>query len=121
LRPESDEPITYARSLRDHFRDGVKAAHKRRPTSFYLLLITPLVLLLGLRMAQHRDDPLYFASILTLLFVFCGIVLLLAVFDIFAISRRTLREHHNTFRETIGDEQFYRDLATRVAERRRGE
>lgn len=121
MRPESNSTITYARTLRDHFRDGMRAARRRRPTSFYLLLITPVVLLLGLRMAQYRDEPLYFAGILTLLFLFCGVVLLLAVFDIFEISRRSLREHHNAFRETLGEEDFYRDLAIRVVERRRGE
>lgn len=121
MRPDTEKYPPYARTLREHLRDGLKAAHKRRPTSFYLLLLTTVVLLLGLRMAQYRDEPLYFAGMLTLLFVFCGVVLFLAVLDIFEISRRSLREHHNAFRETLGQEDFYRDLSTRVVERRRGE
>lgn len=99
-----------SRTLREHLRDGIVAAHRRRPTSFYMLLITPVVLLLGVQMAQFRNQPWRFAAVLALLFVFCGVVLFLAVIDIFEISRRHLREHRDVFRETLGDEEFYRKL-----------
>lgn len=118
--PDRHSPALHSPTLREHFVAGLKAAHRRRPTSFYLLLLTPVVLLLGARMAQYRDQPWHFAGMLTLLFLFCGAVLFLAVLDIFDIGRRHLREHHAAFRETLGEEAFYKELSDR-AQRQRGE
>lgn len=107
-----------SKTLREHFIDGLKAAQKRRPTSFYMLLITPVVLLLGVKMAEYRDEPWHFAGMLTLLFLFCGAVLWLAVLDIFEISRRHIRAHRDAFRETIADENLYKELASRTGQER---
>ncbi len=118
MTPDPADRFGRSKTLREHFIDGLKAAQKRRPTSFYMLLITPVVLLLGVKMAQYRDEPWQFAGMLTLLFLFCGAVLLLAVIDIFEISRRHFREHRNAFRETLADENLYKKLANRTDQQR---
>jgi len=79
-----------------------------------MLLLTPLVLLLGIKMAEYRDDPLRFAIILSSLFLFCFVTLLRALMDIMEISRNLLREHHATVRETVGDAAFLEELSSRV-------
>lgn len=117
VRLETGQRPSHSKTLREHLRDGVIAAHRRRPLSFYLLLLIPIVLLLGLQMAQFRDQPWRFANVLTLLFLFCGAVLFLAVIDLFAIARRQIREHREAFRETLGDETFFRELGSRVEQR----
>lgn len=117
MRPETGQRLGQSKTLREHLRDGVVAAHRRRPLSFYLLLLIPVVLLLGLQMAKFRAEPWRFANVLTLLFLFCGAVLFLAVADIFAIARRQMREHREAFRETLGDEAFFRELGSRVDQR----
>lgn len=118
MRPELGERLGRSKTLGEHLRDGFVAAHRRRPVSFYMLLITPLVLVLGVQMAQFRDEPWRFASVLALLFAFCGVVLFLAIMDIFAISRRHLREHREAFRETLGEEAFFKELGSRVDQQR---
>jgi hypothetical protein len=114
--PSSSAP----RSTGGIFLRALKEAHKRRPTSFYLLLVMPLVLLLGVHIYRYRDNPHAFALVLTLQFVFFGIVFLRAVMDIFEIARRKLREERENYGKTLGDQAFLRELGRRVdAERRK--
>lgn len=90
-----------------------------RPVSFYLFLAIPLVLLLGLQMTMSMDNPKRFALVLSLMFLFFGIVLLRAVMDVFDIARRNVRGKRDAFRDTLGDEKFARKLGERTRHDRR--
>ena len=84
-----------------------------------MLLAIPVVLLLGLQLAVHKDDPRRFALILSLLFAFFGIVLIHAVLDMFAIARRRLKEDREAYHDTLGQSDFARELGRRVNARKR--
>lgn len=118
MPPEPRNQIAHGRTLREHLWYGFKQAHKRRSISFYMLVLMPVVLMLGLQMAELRDQPWRFAGVLTLLFLFCGVVLCLAVADIFRGIRIHLREHHAAFRDTLGDEEFFKELSDRASQQR---
>ena len=105
---------THPKNLWEHIRTGLYRAHKRRPTSFYLLLLVPLVLYLGAVMGQYLDRPLWFATILGLLFLFFGIIVLHAIRDVFHITRKNLREHRDSYTDTLGDTDFIHELAERI-------
>ncbi|MBP8128386.1 MAG: hypothetical protein KA184_02315 [Candidatus Hydrogenedentes bacterium] len=96
-----------------------QSSRRWRPVSFYLLLIIPLVMLLGLQMVTSRDNPRRFALVLSLMFLFFGILLLRAVMDLFDIARRRLREERDSFRDTLGDKSFTNALRRRIRERKR--
>jgi len=85
-----------------------------RSFSFYMLLTMPLVLMLALPLLVKERRAAYFATILTLLFVFFGIVLLRAVMDIFEISRKQLSEHRRNFQSTLGEDDFMHALGDRL-------
>lgn len=118
MPPDPRERIARSLTLREHFWQGFKQAHKRRPISFYMLVLMPVVLLLGLQMAELRDQPLRFVGVLTMLFVFCGVVLCLAVADIFRGIRIQVREQRAAFRDTLGDEEFFKELSARTGQQR---
>jgi len=88
----------------------MREAHAWRPMSFYMLLLTPLVLALGAHMFRHQDDPFRFASVLALLFVFFGVVSVRAVKDVFQISRRRLDVARQNWAETLGEPDFLETL-----------
>jgi len=98
------------RTLREHLWQGIAAAHGRRPASFYLLLTIPIVLLLALHLFQTADDPRRLALGLSLLFLFLGVLLIRAILDILGLVRRLVAEHHRSYRETLGDEEFLEAL-----------
>lgn len=85
----------------------------RRSFSFYMLLTMPLVLMLALPLLMKQHRAAYFATILTLLFVFFGVVLLRAVMDIFEISRKQLSEDRRNFQNTLGEDGFMHALGNR--------
>ena len=118
MRPETGERLGRSKTLREHFVAGIRAAHRRRPISFYVLVLTPFVLLLGLQMADFRGTPWRFAGVLSLLFAYCGVVLFLALSDIFKMARQNMREHREAFRDTLGDETFFKELGSRVDQQR---
>lgn len=84
-----------------------------RPTSFYLLLAIPIVLLLGLQMITAWNSPKRVALVLSLMFAFFGIVMLRGVMDMFDIARRRFREDRDAFRDTLGDQAFAKKLGRR--------
>jgi hypothetical protein len=108
----SNEPRPI-RSLRQHLWQGMASAHRRRPASFYLLLTIPVVLLLALHLFQTAADPRRLALGLSLLVLFLGVLLIRAVLDIFFLIRRLVAEHHQSYRETLGDEAFLEALRAR--------
>ncbi len=101
-------------TLRGYFREALRQANAWRPVSFYFLLAIPVVMVLGAQMFRFEDNPARFALILSLIFIFFGVVLLRAVMDLFEISRRSLREHRNAWVETLGDAGFIEELGDRV-------
>ena len=115
MKQNSDEMAPMP-TLRGYFREALRQANAWRPVSFYFLLAIPVVLLLGAQMFRFEDNPARFALVLSLTFVFFGIVLLRAVMDLFEISRRSLREHRNTWAETLGEAEFIQELGGRVRE-----
>ncbi len=122
MRDDSDEmALKPAPTLREHFRRGFKAAHARRPSSFYLLLLIPLVLVLGAQMFNPNISPTRFAFVLTLLFIFFGVVIVRAVMDIFEITRDRLHEHRQSFQDTLGAQEFVSELGDRVRKSEKGE
>lgn len=83
-----------------------------------MLLAIPLVMLLAVPIFLRWDDnPLRLAGVLTLLFVFLGVVLLRAVMDIFEIGRKNLTEKRDTFRTTLGEDAFLHRLGESVKEK----
>ncbi len=102
------------RSLWEYFGKGFIKAHKRRPLSFYLLLLIPVVLLLGVHIAEYRDAPTRFATLLTLMLVFFWLITACALSDLFGLYRKHLRERCAVYRDTIGDPEFAQRLGDRV-------
>jgi uncharacterized membrane protein len=105
-------------TLREHFSRGFRLAHRWRPSSFYLLLATPLVLLLGTQLAEYRDEPKRFVFVLGLMLLFFGVVFLRAVMDVFEILRRRHAEERKGFVETLGEAEFVEELGSRVEKAR---
>ncbi len=99
-----------ALSLRRQFMEALKRAHRRRPASFYMLVVTPVVLFLAVDLLAHRDEPRRFAAGLILLVIFFGVVLVRAVMDIFEIGRKHLQEQRDSYRDTLGDHDFISTL-----------
>ena len=89
-----------------------------RPVSFYLLFAILFALLLGVRIVYVQDDPVRFASFLTLFFILFFFVLVRAIIDLFDILRRHFTERERVFRSTLGETEFAEELGRRVAERR---
>jgi len=114
LLHEPATKTTYVRTVWDYLRQGFIEAHKRRPLSFYLLLLVPLVLLLGVHIADYRDSPLRFATMLGLMFVFFLLITIRAFNDLFGMIRRHRAEKRNLYLETIGDKAFVESLGAKV-------
>ena len=86
--------------------------------SLYLLLAIILVLLLGLQMAQYREEPKKFALVLGCMFLFFFFVMVYAVLDAGQIIRGHVKENQKLFRSTLGDEEFLDELRDRVRKNR---
>jgi len=103
---DANDKLRRPRTLGEHVRLGLSEAHAWRPASFYMLLAMPVVLALGAHMFRYQDDPLRFASILALQFVFFGIVAGRAIKDMFQISRKRLSVARRDWEETLGEARF---------------
>lgn len=93
------------------------ARRAERNSSFYLLLIIPLVMMLSLHAFLDLSHPQRFALVLICLFLFFGIAILLAIVDLFELVQFHLRETRASFLETLGDEAFVSALAAEAASR----
>jgi len=110
--PETE--ARHARSLWERLKEGFIQAHRRRPLSFYLLLLIPVVLLLGAHMAAYRDAPRRFWFVLTLMLVFFWLISVRALNDFFALYRQHRADKRALWMETIGDRDFAEQLGDRV-------
>ncbi len=106
-------------TLRAVFWRAFVEAHRRRPRSFYLLMATPPVLLLGAHMFDYQDNPLRFAMILGAIVLFLGVLLLQAALDTMQILRQEYQDRRSSYLETLGDNEFLEKLGARVQERNR--
>lgn len=112
--PQNMPDSTPEKTIGGYMMEALREAHAWRPASFYLLFAIPLVMLLGLHMVFFVDNPRRFAFILSLMIVFFGVVVFLALLDVVEIARKNLAGKRDTFRETLGDDSFIRELGRRV-------
>lgn len=101
-----------------HVRKVWKDLSRGRPASFYLLLAIIVVMVLGLQIAQYRDDPKRSVFVLCCLFVFFFAVMVFAVLEAGQIVRRHLHDKRELWRSTLGEEQFLAELGKRVRQDR---
>jgi len=111
---DSNDKIKRSLTLREHIVGALRRAHQWRPSSFYLLLVTPLVMLLGAQMMEYREEPKRFVFVFALMLLFFGIVFLRALMDILEILRRRHAEDRKGYIETIGETEFVSELGNRV-------
>lgn len=114
---EDEAAYRPAMTLRRAFASALRERRAWLPVSFYMLLAIPVVLLLGLPLFRNAT-PMRFAMVLSILFIFLGIVLIRAVMDIFELTRRHYREHRAAYVETVGESGFVADLGARVRRER---
>ena len=111
---EPQKEIKYTRTFRQYFIEGFIAAHKRRPLSFYLLLLIPVVLLLGIHIEGYRESPWRFATMLALIFIFFWLIIVQAFNDLFLMYRKHRAERRAVYLDTIGDREFAETLGDHV-------
>ena len=111
---ESENNIKQARTLWEYLVKGFVESHKRRPLSFYLLLLIPIVLLLGVHIADYRDSPRRFAGVLTLMLVFFWLVIARALNDLFTLYREHRTHKRSVYMDTIGNPDFAQHLGNQV-------
>jgi len=97
-------------TLWEHVKAEFIAAHRRRPPSFYFLVLIPVVLLLGARIFQAPVSPHRFTMTLTLLLIFFWVVGAWAVNDFFMIWRKHRTEKRAAYMETLGNPEFMEQL-----------
>jgi hypothetical protein len=107
----------YSPTLWERLKAGFIAAHKRRPLSFYLLLIVPVVLFLGAHIFHYRTSPQHFTLMVTLMLVFFWLISVWALNDFFALYRKHRAEKRALYLETIGDPDFAEQLGRQVRSR----
>ena len=78
-----------------------------------MLLLFPVVLLLAAEMFDRVTLDKFFL-LLSLLFAFLGVVLYRGCMDILDIARQLLREHGESYRETVGDQEFLEKLRSGI-------
>ena len=105
-------------SLGMHVRNAWRNISEHRPTSFYLLLAIIVVLLLGLQIAEYRENPKQSVFVLCCLFVFFFAVMVFAVLEAGQIIRRNLKEKREIWQTTLGEEEFLTELGKRVRQHR---
>lgn len=110
-----DEGVRRLKSLGERLRVGMRRCVANRPPSFYLLLAMIVMLVLGARIIQVRDDPRQFALFLSLYFIFFFVLIFRAVFDAFEIARDHFRKKEGLFRETFAADGFADRLGSSVA------
>ncbi len=109
------------KTLGMHVRKVLREMNRRRPASAYLLVAMIIVLLLGNQIVHVRENPKLYTVVLSLMFVFFFVVILVAVIDCVEIVKRSFAEHHKLYQSTRGEKDFAAELGRRVAENRHEE
>ena len=116
---ETENPrAPQTKTLWTYLREGLRKAHAQRPTSFYLLLAMPIVLLLGSAVLNASDTPRHFVFYVSVFFVFFFAVILGGIMDFISIAKRHFTEHEKVFRNTLGDTDFISRLGEQVRQQR---
>lgn len=101
-----DDKRKHPRSLGEIFLTVLNRRRKGLPTSFYLLIAIPVVLVLGARMGYLQDDPRKFFLILSLMFLFFGVIFFRAILDMFDLIRKNVLGTRDIYKDTFsGDLQ----------------
>jgi len=99
------DPDSGPKTLGWHLRRAWRERNSWRPTSFYLLMAIPVVLILAVPAFSLRENPRSLALTLALLFAFLFLIIWLAVVDVVEISRRHSRERAKAFRKALGEDE----------------
>jgi hypothetical protein len=113
-----DDPLTEPESpsLREQFRAWRKKVNENHTASFWLLLAIILVMALGPKLLPVDQDPRQYALFLGVNLVFFLVVFVRAVYDAAEIASEHIRERERVYRDTLGDQEFARELGRRVRE-----
>ena len=115
---EHDEQPPAPKSLRDHFRKGLRESAGRRPVSFYLLVAILVMVLLGAPYFAGSESPGKFAFFLILNFIFFFVVTARAIIDFIEISKKHFSESHKLYADTLGEKEFVEKLGKNVSKHR---
>lgn len=107
-------PPHRTRTLGEHLMAGLRRNQFRRKSTILLLAACIAVLLFGTRLPALQDDPLRFAIVLSLMFVFFFAVMVRALLDVNDAVRGYFRERDEPFRQTLGDDRFVAQLRARL-------
>ena len=110
--PDTD-PLP-SKTLGGHLAAAVKRIHRRRPVSFYLLLLMVAAVCMGGPLIWSRNNPRNFALSLSLSFVFFLVILFRAIVDFFELGKQFLSEREQLFKDTLGESKFVEQLSQRV-------
>ncbi len=108
------ESVTPGQQIIKAIHDELVALLGGEQQDFNLSAIPSEVMLLGLHMVFFVHNPKRFAFILSLMIIFLGVVVLLALIDVIEIARKNLTGKRDTFRDTLGDDAFIHELGRRV-------
>lgn len=114
---DAEQNTSRSLTLWERLKKGFIEAHRRRPLSFYLLLLIPVVLLLGAHIFHAPISPRRFTLSVTLILVFLWLISAWAVNDFFSLWRKHRAEKRALFRETLGDPEFTEKLGRQVRSR----
>jgi hypothetical protein len=117
MNPDLDRPPA-SKTLWEHLCRAWGRFHSGHTVSLFLLFAIVVVLLLGTQIVHLQDNPKGFALVLILMFVFFFVAIFLAVLEIVDIRRRHFSERERLYRMTLGEEEFLRELRSRVSTRR---
>ncbi|MFA7693598.1 MAG: hypothetical protein GX117_05440 [Candidatus Hydrogenedentes bacterium] len=107
----------YTPSPGGRFMMAMSAAQRRRPISFYLLVLIPVVLILGVYPLNSAASPRSFLFYCSLILFFLWLVSALAINDFIALFRKHRCEQRQAYRDTLGDPDFVDLLGNRVRSR----
>lgn len=111
---DSEKDIKRARSMGEYLWQGFIDAHHRRPLSFYLLLLIPVVLLLGAHLVEYQGSLFRFTTIFILMLLFFWILIVRAFNDLFGLYRKHRFEKRAVYLDTIGNRDFVESLGKQV-------
>ena len=98
----------------DKEQHGRKKGDFFRPVSIIVLAAIVVVVLVGLNYIFVKDNPERFAGFLMMNFLFFFIAVVLAIDDIVRIITASVKQRHEIYSETLGDQEFCDQLREEV-------
>ncbi len=102
------------KSQRDKEPAGRKKEGFFRPVSIMILAAIVVVVLMGLNYIFVKDNPERFAGFLMMNFLFFFIAVVLAIDDIARIITASVKQRHEIYSDTLGDQEFCNQLREEV-------